>query len=81
MAKSKNIIKGSQCNMVPSALSVPTIVSLAYPNKPEEQDLKSHLMKMIEAFKEDINNSLKEMQENTQSEALKEETNTVLREI
>ena len=57
--------------------------STGYPNTPEEQDydLKSHLMKMIEAFKEDINNSLKEMQENTQSEALKEETNTVLREI
>jgi hypothetical protein len=30
---------------------------------PEEQDseLKSHLMKMAEAFKEDINNSLKEI--------------------
>jgi hypothetical protein len=30
--------------------------SLIYPNKSEEQDsdLKSHLRKMIEAFKEDI---------------------------
>ena len=30
--------------------------STGYPNTPEEQDydLKSHLMKMIEAFKEDI---------------------------
>ena len=27
-------------------------------------DLKSHLMKIIETFKEDINNSLKEIQEN-----------------
>ena len=34
-------------------------------------------MKMIEVFKEDINNSFKEIQENTvkQIEALKEETN------
>ena len=41
----------------------PTIASLRYPNTPEKQDndLKSHLMKMIEAFKEDINNSLKEI--------------------
>lgn len=33
---------------------------------PEEQhwDHKSHLMKMIKAFKEDINKSLKEIQEN-----------------
>jgi esterase/lipase len=45
----------------------PTIASLRYPNTPEKQDndLKSHLMKMIEAFKKNINNSLKEIQENT----------------
>ena len=38
-------------------------------------------MKMIEVFKEDINNSLKEIQENTikQVEALKEETNIFLK--
>ena len=40
-------------------------------------------MKIIESFKEDINNSLKEIQENTgkQVEALKEETNKSLKEI
>jgi archaellum component FlaC len=40
-------------------------------------------MKMIEAFKEDIKNSLEEVQENTgkQVEALKEETNKSLKEI
>ena len=40
-------------------------------------------MKIIENFKEDINNSLKEIQENTgkQLEALKEETNKSLKEI
>jgi hypothetical protein len=34
---------------------------------PEKQDndLKSYLMKMIEAFKEDIKKLLKEIQENT----------------
>ena len=50
-----------------------------HPKTPEKHDgdLKSHLMKIIETFKENINNSLKEIQENTvrQVEALKEETN------
>jgi hypothetical protein len=30
----------------------------------QDNELKSHLMKMIEAFKEDIKNSLKEIQGN-----------------
>jgi hypothetical protein len=40
-------------------------------------------MKMIEAFKENINNSLKEIQENTgkQVDALKEKTNESLKDI
>ena len=40
-------------------------------------------MKMIEAFKEDINNSLKEIQETTgkEVESLKEKTNNFLEEI
>jgi len=40
-------------------------------------------MKIKESFKEDINNSLKEIQENTGKdvEALKEETNKSLKEI
>jgi hypothetical protein len=39
-------------------------------------DLKPHLMMLIEDFKKDINNSLKEIQENRskQVEAIKEET-------
>jgi hypothetical protein len=51
-------------------------VSPEYPNTPEKQDsdLKSHLMVMLENFKKDINNSLKEIQENKEQEALKEET-------
>ena len=52
------------------ALSEPssaTTVRSEYTNTPENQeaDLKSYLMKIIESFKEDINNSLKEIQENT----------------
>ena len=31
----------------------------------EEKDLKSNFIKMMEAFKEEINDSLKEMEENT----------------
>ena len=40
-------------------------------------DFNSHIMNMIEIFKEDINKSLKETQKNTikQVETLKEETN------
>jgi hypothetical protein len=39
-------------------------------------------MKIIEAFKEDRNNSLKEIQENRgEGEALREETNKFLKEM
>jgi hypothetical protein len=52
-------------------------MSPGYPNTPEKQDsdLKSYLMMVVEDLKKDINNSLKEIQENTakQVEALKEE--------
>jgi hypothetical protein len=60
-------------------------VSLGYHITAEKQDsnLKSHLMMMVEDFKKDINNSLKEIQENTgkQVEALKEETQKFLKEL
>jgi hypothetical protein len=57
----------------------PTTASPGYPNTPEKQDsdLKSHLMMMIEDFK-DINNSLKEIQENTD---LKEKIQKSLKEL
>jgi len=43
----------------------PTTAILEYTNTHENQevDLKSYLMKIIESFKEDINNSMKEIQE------------------
>ena len=49
----------------------------------QKADLKPYLMKIKESFKEHINNSLKEIQENMgkQVEALKEETNKSLKEI
>jgi hypothetical protein len=48
----------------------------------QDHDLKFHLLKMIEAFKEDIKNSLKEIKENIgkQIKVLKE-TNKFLKEI
>ena len=44
-----------------------TIASSGYPNtiKAQENDLKSNLMNMIDAFKEEINKCLKEIQEST----------------
>jgi hypothetical protein len=57
--KYKNIINKSKCNRAPSEPSSPTTESPRYPNKPEEIDLKSHLMKVIRSFKKKINKSLK----------------------
>ena len=76
--KQKIIRNRSQYRWTPSEPSSPT-TSPEYTNTPENQeaDLKSYLMKIIDFFKEDINNSLKEIQENTgkQGKALKEEIN------
>jgi hypothetical protein len=80
MARGKHryISKRNQGYLESSKPSSPTIASPVYPSTPEKQDsdLKSHLPVMIEDFKEYINNSFKEIQENTgkQVEALKEET-------
>ena len=60
-------------------------MSPGYPNTPEKKDtdLKSYLMMVVEDFKKGINNSLKEIQENTakQVEALKEEAQKCLKEL
>jgi hypothetical protein len=65
--------------------STPTTASPECLNTPEKQDsdLNSYLMMLIENFKTDINNSLKEIQENTGKhvEALKEETQKSLKEL
>jgi predicted phage gp36 major capsid-like protein len=74
----KNINDRSQCNLAPLEPSSLTIASPRFPNTPEKQDseLKSHFRKMIEAFKEDINTSLKKLQNNTgkKVEALKDKS-------
>jgi hypothetical protein len=71
--------------LAPSEPISSTTASPGYPNIPEnnEANLKSDLMKIVESFKEYINNSLKEIQENTgkQVEALKEEINKSLKEL
>ena len=76
--KHKNISNRKQGYLVSSDPNSPNIGSPGYTIQPEKQDsdLKSLFMTMIEDFKKDINNSLKEIQENTgkQVEALKEKT-------
>jgi hypothetical protein len=63
----------------------PTIASPGYTITPEKQDLdlQSLLMMVIDDSKKDINNTLKEIQENTskQVEAHKEETQKSLKEL
>jgi hypothetical protein len=56
----------TQCITAQRQPSSPTTASPGYPNTPEKQDndQNSHLMKMIEAFKETIKNPLKEIQGN-----------------
>jgi hypothetical protein len=77
----KNISNKNQGYMASSEPNSPTVASHGYPNTPEKQDLdlKSLLIIMVEDFKKDINNSLKEIQENIgkQLEALKEETQKI----
>jgi hypothetical protein len=76
----------NQGYLVSSEPNSPTISSPGYTITLEKQDLdlKSLLMMMIEDFKKNINNSHKQIQENTdkQLEALKEETkNKSLKEL
>ena len=83
--KCKNISNRNQGYMALLELNYLIIASPRYTNTPEKQDseLKSLLTVMIEDFKKDINNSHKEIQENTgkQLEAPKEETQKSLKEL
>ena len=83
--KHKNLTNRNQDHSPSSEPSTPTSASPGYPNTPEKQDsdLKSYLMMVVEDFKKGINNSLKEIQENTakQVEALKEEAQKCLKEL
>jgi hypothetical protein len=83
--KRKTISKRSQYTWASSEPSSPNTASPEYTNTRENQevDLKSYFMKIIETFKEDINNSLKETQKNTckQVKALKDEKDKSLKII
>jgi hypothetical protein len=67
--KCKNIGNGNQCHLVPSDTNDSTTASPGYPNTPEKQnsDPKSHLIKMIEDLKGDINDSIKKVQDKSLS--------------
>jgi hypothetical protein len=75
--KQKNISNRNQGYLSTLEPNSPTTASPGYTITLEKQDsdLKSLLMMVIENFKKDIKNPLKEIQENTgkQLEALKEE--------
>jgi hypothetical protein len=83
--KWKNISNRNQGYLASSEPNSPTIASPGYTITPEKQDLdlQSLLMMVIDDSKKDINNTLKEIQENTskQVEAHKEETQKSLKEL
>ena len=83
--KHKNISNRKECYLASSEPSSSNTASPRLANTPEKQDsdLKSHLINMIEDFKKDIHDPLKEIQENTgkQVEALQGETYKSLKEI
>jgi hypothetical protein len=82
--KCKNLTNRNQEHSASSEPSTPNTVNPGYPNTPEKQDsdLKSYHMMLVEDFKKDINNSLKEIQENTanQIDVFKEEAQKSLNE-
>jgi hypothetical protein len=83
--KRKNITNRNQDHSQSPEPSTPISPSPGHPNTPEklDLDLKEYLMMMmVEDIKEDLNNSLKEIQENTAKlvEDLKEEAQKSLKE-
>ena len=83
--KCKNCTNRNQDHLASSEPSIPSTASHGYPNTQEKQDsdLKSYLIMVVEDFKKGINNSLKEIQENSvkEVEVLKEETQKSLKEL
>jgi chromosome segregation ATPase len=68
--KHKNLTNRNQDHSPSSEHSTPNSARPGYPNTLQKQDLdlKSYLMIPVEDFKKGINNSLKEIQENTTKE-------------
>jgi hypothetical protein len=83
--KLKYLTNRNKDYLASSESRTPTTTSCEYPNTCEKQDLelKSYLMMLLEDFKKDINNSFKEIQENTakQEEVLKEETKSSFKQL
>jgi chromosome segregation ATPase len=83
--KSKNLTDRSQDHSPSSERSTPTPPSPGHHNKPEklDPDLKAYLMRMVVDIKKDINNSLKEIQENTAEElqVLKEKHENTTKQV
>jgi hypothetical protein len=81
--KHKSLTNRNQDHSPSSEPSTPISVSPGYPNTPGKQDsdLKSYLMMLVEDFKKGINNSLKEMEENTAKQVLKVETQKSIKEL
>jgi hypothetical protein len=65
--KHKNLTNRKQDHSASSGFSTTTTARTGYTNSSEKQDsdLKSYLRRLVEDFKKDINNALKEIQENT----------------
>lgn len=83
--KCKNISNRSQYTLEPSEPSSPIMAIPGYPSISEKKDsdLNYCLIKIIEAFKDDINSSFKEAQKNTgkQIKTLKAKTYKCIKEI
>uniref|UniRef100_A0ABK0LYR1 Nucleic acid binding protein n=1 Tax=Rattus norvegicus TaxID=10116 RepID=A0ABK0LYR1_RAT len=76
--KRRNPSNRNQDYMASLEPNSPTKIKMEYPNTPEEQDLvsKSYLIMMLEDFKKDVENSLRE-----QVEAYREELQKCLKEF
>jgi hypothetical protein len=83
--KCKNLTNRNQDHSPSSECSTPTSPSPGHPNTSEnlDPDLKAYLMMMVEDIKKDFNNSLKEIQENTDKElhVLKEKQENITKQV
>ena len=83
--KRKNLTNRHQDHSPSSKPSTPPLPSPGHPNTPEklDLDLKPYLMMVVEDIKKDLNNSLKEIQENTAKElqVLKEKQENTTKQV
>jgi hypothetical protein len=83
--KTKNLGNIRQYTFVTSEPSTPTSLRPGYPSICEKHnlDLKLYFMNITQPYKEDVNNYLKEISENTgkQEEVIKKEMNKSLKKV